>query len=163
MLSVLHSFPDVPAAEIIDDFTLGVFDLVPFENLDSRFFDETSYVEYLSERNRSSVTPYVGWCKHGQNGNPIGDNSKVDEIRVCDDIICCTENQSGGRHHNGELEGRTPSCRCPGGNVLCVTPEVLAEARGRRAVHQMRFQPGYLLLMRVELLGGACGRVQVGV
>ena len=87
VLSVLHRFPDVPTAEIIDYIALRIFNLVPLDHLDARLLNEARDIEYLPEWNRRSVSANVGGREHRENGDTIGEGTEVDQVCVGHDII----------------------------------------------------------------------------
>ncbi len=82
MFVVLNGFPDIPTAEIIDDVAVGVFDFVPFENLDARLVVETRDVEDLTKRNRRYVTADMRGSEHADDWHSVGEGAEVDEISV---------------------------------------------------------------------------------
>lgn len=83
----MDSFPDIPAAEVVDDVAFRVLDVLPFENLDTRLGVETRDVEDLPECDGGNMTANMGGGEHADDGYPVGKGAEVDEIRVCHDIV----------------------------------------------------------------------------
>ena len=121
VLMVLDSFPDVPAPEIVDDVAVGVFYLVPFDDLDARVVDETGHVEDLSEGNGGGVSADVGGSEHGDNGHTLGERAEVNQVGVSHNIVCY-ECKMVKRRNGADNRKLTPSSGRPRRDVLGVIP-----------------------------------------
>src|SRR5262245_55134402 len=81
-IMILDSFPDVPAAKVINIGAAFIFNLVPFQNGLSDQLCQTWYIEHCPKIDCGLVTPYMGGNKWRDDGDAVGDEGKIDEVSL---------------------------------------------------------------------------------